>query len=347
MRLKQAFNAVLLALVAMIALPSVASAAASNYWVSPNDSTYDWSDGTNWSAGVPVDDGRVVFRSSNAFQAATPSNNDLSGLSLSDLVFAGNEDTNGFLLSGNEIAISNEIRNVNSGQNVTTINTAIAAAAPMQITSIEGTIEHTGDIQLYGNRILMRSFKGGQIIVQDHVFGGAGTALYVSGDGNQSSVGLTATSYVGVPVRILAGGSLYASGALHDKLVMTQQGLLHPVSCLDIYGNLYMSRGYYYPTISGLASNGIAACSVQNKTIVHGAVEVHGKLAYSKMLDSGYRPALGSRYILISNDGTDPIKGRFSGLPEGTTFAVKDMLFKITYYGGTGNDIMVTRIGSA
>ena len=39
--------------------------------------------------------------------------------------------------------------------------------------------------------------------------------------------------------------------------------------------------------------------------------------------------------------------GTFAGLPQGATFLAGGQLFAISYIGGTGNDIVVTRTGGA
>ena len=49
--------------------------------------------------------------------------------------------------------------------------------------------------------------------------------------------------------------------------------------------------------------------------------------------------ALSNQYVLIANDGTDPVKGTFTGLPEGATLTSGLVSFRITYQGGTGNDV--------
>ena len=54
--------------------------------------------------------------------------------------------------------------------------------------------------------------------------------------------------------------------------------------------------------------------------------------------------ALSNQFILIDNDGTDPITGTFNGRPEGATLAVGGEQFRISYVGGTGNDVVLTQL---
>jgi hypothetical protein len=52
----------------------------------------------------------------------------------------------------------------------------------------------------------------------------------------------------------------------------------------------------------------------------------------------------GSTYTIIDNDGTDAIRGAFSGLAEGATFTSGLATFRISYRAGTGNDVVLTHL---
>ena len=47
------------------------------------------------------------------------------------------------------------------------------------------------------------------------------------------------------------------------------------------------------------------------------------------------------KLTLIDNDGTDPVTGTFAGLPGGTFFGSGGHAFRISYQGGTGNDVVL------
>ncbi len=63
-------------------------------------------------------------------------------------------------------------------------------------------------------------------------------------------------------------------------------------------------------------------------------------------IDPSYTPTPGSILTLVSNTGLSPIRGTFSGLPEGAVFTVNSgtetYLLQISYEGGDGNDITLT-----
>jgi hypothetical protein len=57
---------------------------------------------------------------------------------------------------------------------------------------------------------------------------------------------------------------------------------------------------------------------------------------------------VGTAFTILNNQGSSAIKGTFAGLPDGSTFTVKVggtvMTFRISYVGGTGNDVTLKRI---
>jgi hypothetical protein len=55
----------------------------------------------------------------------------------------------------------------------------------------------------------------------------------------------------------------------------------------------------------------------------------------------------GTQFVIVDNDGTDPVSGTFDGLPEGAAFAAGGQMYKITYAGSTGNDVVLTVLTQA
>jgi hypothetical protein len=50
----------------------------------------------------------------------------------------------------------------------------------------------------------------------------------------------------------------------------------------------------------------------------------------------------GRVFKVINNTGATPIAGTFSNLPDGSTFTSNGNTFKVSYTGGTGNDLTLT-----
>ena len=80
---------------------------------------------------------------------------------------------------------------------------------------------------------------------------------------------------------------------------------------------------------------------------VAGTVQLGGCKLSASLQTTGYLgliPVIGDKFTLINNDGTDAISGIFDGLTEGALFYFSDRKWKITYLGGTGNDVVLTLI---
>lgn len=58
----------------------------------------------------------------------------------------------------------------------------------------------------------------------------------------------------------------------------------------------------------------------------------------------GFTSSVGQQFTIINNDGVDPIIGTFDGLPQNASFSIGGERFSITYTGGTGNDVVLTRL---
>ena len=52
----------------------------------------------------------------------------------------------------------------------------------------------------------------------------------------------------------------------------------------------------------------------------------------------------GNKYLVIDNDGADPVAGNFSALPHGTVWTYNGIQYQISYTGGTGNDVVITQL---
>jgi Ca2+-binding RTX toxin-like protein len=75
---------------------------------------------------------------------------------------------------------------------------------------------------------------------------------------------------------------------------------------------------------------------------VTGTVQVAGALTVN--VASGYYPIHDTEYVLIDNDETDAISGTFTGLSEGALLVVGPYVFRVSYEGGDGNDVVLVSL---
>jgi len=101
-----------------------------------------------------------------------------------------------------------------------------------------------------------------------------------------------------------------------------------------------VSSGTYVVELNG-ATPGDGA-GHHDQLNVTGTVTVGGFLQVT--VGAGYGPAMGSQHVIIANDGTDAVTGNFIGLPEGSLIVVDNVVFQITYQGGSGNDVVLERV---
>lgn len=94
--------------------------------------------------------------------------------------------------------------------------------------------------------------------------------------------------------------------------------------------------------------NGLDVNSEYRQLNVEGPINLTGA---NLLLTGSHTPSVGESFIIVNNDGIDPIIGRFSGLPEGAE--VPNVLGSglnaaITYVGGVGgNDVVLTVVVDA
>ena len=104
---------------------------------------------------------------------------------------------------------------------------------------------------------------------------------------------------------------------------------------IDVIGNLQLDSG----DAMSIKLGGDDTTAVT----VAGTVSLDGT-PLNLTLDPAYAAHLGDTITLLDNDGSDAVVGTFAGLAEGASFLVGGKLFSISYVGGTGNDVVLTRV---
>ncbi len=90
--------------------------------------------------------------------------------------------------------------------------------------------------------------------------------------------------------------------------------------------------------------NGTTAGAQHDRLNVTGSVALAGNLNVS--LGTGYTPAIGDQFVILTNDSNDPISGTFNGLPQNGLVNYGGNIFQISYTGGGAangnNDVVLT-----
>jgi hypothetical protein len=134
----------------------------------------------------------------------------------------------------------------------------------------------------------------------------------------------------------LVGGTLGGTGTIIGDV--TSASAVSPgfsPGLLTVIGNYAESRIASF----AIELNGATAGTQYDQLEVNGTISLSGTLAVTP----GYAAAIGTPFVIIDNDGSSPVNGTFANLPEGTQITVGGQTFTISYHGGDGNDVVLTR----
>lgn len=193
----------------------------------------------------------------------------------------------------------------------------------------------------YGTLVINSSANGSSTPNGSYGAGVASSTTY-SGDNPSQNITL-GNSQTGIVdgnygnVNVLSGGILKGTGTIQGLSVASGGTVApgHSPGCLTSSGATI--NGTYQAEIGGTT-----ACTGYDQLKVTGSVDVTGA-TLSLSLYNGFKPSVGQKYTIIDNDtAADPVTGTFSGLAEGATVTVSGYVFKVSYVGGDGNDVVLT-----
>jgi fibronectin-binding autotransporter adhesin len=308
-----------------------------------------WSVGGNWTGGVaPVAGDALNFPTGVLHTNMT---NDLpAGLAVQRMTFPST--TWGYFLDGNAIVLYGGLSAPCCPPNFFMVPIKLGAAETFELggtTKFEGPIDLNGfaltvvpssttissPIVGSGNVVIN---PGGQVTLS-----GASTftgTLTASGGVNLSG-SLSNASFVANATTVIGGGSLKTATLNNTSLLIGDDpnGCCNDNHSLGILstGNLTLNGGsLHVDLVTPTPGTGY------DQVNTTGTVAL-SNVALQVSLPSAV-PTLGQSFVILNNDGSDPVTGTFTGMPEGSTFAVGPTYFRISYAGGTGNDIVLTAV---
>jgi hypothetical protein len=96
------------------------------------------------------------------------------------------------------------------------------------------------------------------------------------------------------------------------------------------------STAFFVNTVLRYNLSGVVSNLTYDQTNISGTIDLNGA---SLSLSGSYVTTPGDLFMLIDNDGIDPIIGIFTGIPEGTRIYHGASQYLISYIGGDGNDV--------
>lgn len=224
--------------------------------------------------------------------------------------------------------------------------------------SIANDVELAGDVTLLGDTQIGVTFSDHTFTISGNISGdfgitarlNFGQSLVLTGANTYSGpthlVNAVGTGTLEVngslatdgAVNVHAGTALGGEGTIGGPVVVNTGGTLSPGVATGILntGSVELNVGSTF----SVELNGSTAGTEHDQVKVTGTVNISGaNLQIARTFD----PAIGTQFTLIANDGTDPVSGIFAALAEGAVISVDGVDFVITYAGGDGNDVVLTR----
>lgn len=146
---------------------------------------------------------------------------------------------------------------------------------------------------------------------------------------------LAVTGQLDSNVSIAAGGTLKGSGKVGN--VVANAGSILPGTVVGTLNTGALNLTNAATTLT-FEIYGNTPGATHDQIAATGAVNLSNPTLALSLNTYG---ALSNQYVLIANDGADAVKGTFAGMPEGATITSGLVSFKITYQGGTGNDVVL------
>jgi hypothetical protein len=329
-KLGTAFASLMLATVIM--LNGSTAQAAAQLWTGAGDGA-NWSDASNWNLGA-VSNGDTLTFDNTDLTADGATVNDLPNASIGRVTFTGSQMDYQMATTGNPFVLSNGIESHNTG--IFVVDNDIHSNGKLIMNSYSDTLLAFAREIYAVNNLGLRSYNDSEIQIYSIIRGVGQATVYVSGDSNSSyGTYVAPTGYIRPNTVVNNHGYLYGSGRVLG-LNVTSTGHIYASTCLTT-GNLNIDGTMY--TRFGMGG----ACKGYSQIVTKGTVNVSGG-TLNTTGSLSYAPAKGTEYILINNDGTDRVIGTFRGKAEGAKFKIGSYTFRISYRGGSGNDIVLTRL---
>ena len=140
-----------------------------------------------------------------------------------------------------------------------------------------------------------------------------------------------------IPVIVESGATLGGAGTVG---IITADGIISPGSSPDVLTSsnvIFSSSGNFTVELTG-PNPGVGGYDQLN---VHGT----NKLANAALtvIPAFTNPVtVGQTFTILNNDLSDLITGTFNGLPQGAAIVTNGFGFRISYLGGSGNDVVLT-----
>jgi hypothetical protein len=315
----------------------------------------------NWDNDIaPVAGDDLVFPA-NALAVTTINNNFTSALPFRSITFNGGNYT----INNNILGVTNGII-VNSGEH--TINSTVSLSGFSQ------TFSHLDNTSFFAPGITYAQISIGN---NNLTFNGTSTAIIknISGmgtftkDDRGSCTIENATGFSGSFASTFNGGFSSNIPSFTVNANVPTGNVINTGNTFGgsgTVGNVTSSGGAIIPGFGNfdtlttknlnlinsnlqiaVPNDGIFGSPIATKVSVIGTVNIENTRLVAGNFGGGSTTVdVGGSITAVINDGNDAVTGTFIGASEGSIIRSGSILFRISYIGGTGNDITLTRINN-
>jgi fibronectin-binding autotransporter adhesin len=140
--------------------------------------------------------------------------------------------------------------------------------------------------------------------------------------------------------------AIYVAGGAQNASLFGNGSVNNIISAANVHGGSVSAPGPLFTGLLALNSTGNVSTRILSDTNFDRLNVSNLSLAPGAALNVllAYQPLPGTVFKIIDNSG-DPIIGTFIGLNEGGLRLSNGMVLRISYVGGTGNDVTLTTVG--
>lgn len=327
-------RSLLLAIVAIFLVAHSSLVAADKTWTGGGGvGVPSWSAGVNWGAVAPVANDALIFPILTPSSLnKTASNDFVAGTAFGPITI----NSSGYVISGFQVDLNGGL--FLNGANAAQVVLPLELANPLafSVSNANGILTLTQPISGTGG--IIKSGNGLLILNGSHTYSGptiiTGGALQVGGSLPPGAIQMTNGFITGT-------GNVDGITSLNQGIAAISPGTSSATGTLTSNDDVTLfSNDQVWFDITSTGSD---------KLVVNGAVrmpiEANG---FFLALQSTYVPLVNTTFVLIENDGTDPVV--FDAVTPSNylipTFLLNGQRFQISFVGGVGrNDVVLRKVG--